>query len=93
MQSVTFKLEGTVAIAVVRVNNKKLTFVGGEARTNLKEGEQHVIQWFMRGAPGSTYKLEITDPPLVKMSHLGTLDADMKDAGVAWILVPEEDGE
>jgi hypothetical protein len=89
MESVIFTFKGTVDLFVVRVNDRKLTFTNGEATTKLNENEQHTVQWFVRGAPGSNYTFAITEPKAAKFSHSATLDEDMKDAGVIWILLPE----
>ena len=75
------------------VDLKGLKFSGGTASKSLKERVEHSLQWFVRGAPGVSYAVEITSPASVKFKHQATLDSAMKDAGVHWFTIPVGGGQ
>lgn len=90
MQTIKLKFSGSVDVFAVRIDDKKVSFTAGEASPKVQPG-QHALTWFVRGVPGSTYKLDITEPASIKATRGGTLDEDMKDAGVHWFLLKEEE--
>jgi len=68
-----------------QVDGKTIKFVGGKATINVTSGVNHALQWFVRGAPGSKYTIEITAPKPSVFKHQATLDADRMDAGHTWV--------
>ena len=84
MKTVEVKFEATGAIFSVSIDGKKLQFVNGTATRSLAGGKEYTIQWFVQGAPGTKYKVQITKPAEAKFSQSATLDGTGKDAGVFW---------
>lgn len=91
MKTVTFNLTTTADFFVARLDDKKLSFLNGEATAGIERGQKHTLQWFVRGAPGATYKFEITEPEELKFADEGTLDGGGKAAGVRWLELEKEE--
>jgi len=83
VQEIEVKYESTAEFFAAAIDMKKLRFVNGAATRKVGAG-QHALQWFVRGAPGASYTLQITSPRAARFAHAATLDGDMKDAGVHW---------
>jgi hypothetical protein len=58
----------------------------------VRENEDNALTWFVRGAPGSKYAIEVASPPDAKFKHEGTIDASTKDGGLHWIRVTSAQG-
>jgi hypothetical protein len=71
------------------VDMRRLQFTAGRAWRDLPPGS-HALQWFVRGAPGTTYTIKITRPAKIRFEHTATLDGDQRDAGVHWFVLEEE---
>jgi hypothetical protein len=87
MPAANFEFKSTGDLFQALVNNQKLSFSGGKASKNLPSNLDHSLTWFVRGAPGSTYRLAITAPNSAKWETTGTLDSSTKDAGIHWFRV------
>jgi hypothetical protein len=87
MKTVEIKFTKTADLFMALIDDKKLKFTGGVATRDLKENIDYALTWFVRGAPGSTYTIEVAAPPDAKFKHAGTIDASTKDAGLHWIRV------
>lgn len=87
MTTVELTFTTTADLFMALIDDKKLTFTSGKAKRDIKEGVDHALTWFVRGAPGSKYTLEITAPPDAKFKAEGVIDASTKDAGLHWIRV------
>lgn len=81
---VKLKASGTVDKIVVRINDRKVSFVSGKGEAAVKDGKEHPMQWFVRGATGTKYVVEITAPVSAKFKHEATLDDSEKDSGLYW---------
>lgn len=87
MKTIEVKFDAPGAIFSVSIDGKKLQFVNGVATRSLAGGKEYTIQWFVQGAPGTKYKVQITKPTEAKFNQSATLDATKKDAGVFWFTV------
>jgi hypothetical protein len=87
MQEIVVRYESTADFFMASIDMRRLKFANGRAATRVKAQEQHALQWFVRGSPGSRYTLEITKPRAARFVHTAILDREMKDAGVHWFSV------
>ena len=90
METVTFKLTRTAEFFVARLEHKQLGFLNGTATAQIERGKKYELEWFVRGAPGTTYKFEITSPDALKFADEETLDAGQKAGGVTWLQLDQE---
>jgi len=79
-KNVTVKRSGNVNLWKVRVNGVDLGFNGSTSTRALPAGP-NLLEWYVRGAPGSKYTIEITEPAEALMTYSGTLDGAQKDSG------------
>ena len=87
MATVTVKLDDSqLDASLVAIDDKKMSFSSGTATRNAASGD-HALTWFVRGAPGSKYKISITTPSEAVFAHSGTIDSSNTDAGVQWFRV------
>jgi hypothetical protein len=75
------------------VDGRSIRLKNGQGATLVAAGERHALSWVVRGAPGSTYFIEITAPPEAKLRHSDTFDDDALDAGVVFFSVNDEDSQ
>ena len=87
MKTVEVRFTKTADLFMALIDDKRLQFTNGVATRDLRENEDHALTWFVRGAPGSKYTIEVASPPEAKFKHEGTIDASTKDAGLHWIRV------
>ena len=90
MPEIEVKLRSTAEFFSAAIDMRRLRFANGRAVRALAAREQHALQWFVRGSPGTGYAIEITKPRAARFTHAATLDREMKDAGVHWFSL--EDG-
>lgn len=76
-------------IIKVWVDGVRVTLSGGEGTAKVSPGIHHAISWAVRGAPGTSYALEITSPDEAKLKRGDTFDEGGLDVGVAWFKVNE----
>ncbi len=84
MQEVEVRYDSKAEFFVAAIDMRKLKFANGKAIRKLGEGQPHVLQWFVRGKPGTSYAIEITRPRAARFAHSAILDREMKDAGLHW---------
>jgi hypothetical protein len=86
-KQITIKRSGNVDLWLVRVDHHDVAFDGDTFTHDIDPGK-HVIQWFVRGGVGSSYTIEVTQPPEAAFkTPLTVLDESEKHASVAWITV------
>jgi hypothetical protein len=85
-KQIVIKRSGNIDLWAVRVDQHDITFEGDTFTHDIPPG-QHVVQWFVRGGAGSTYSIEVTQPPEAAFKHSNTLDGSEKDAAHVWITV------
>lgn len=56
---------------------------GGVGSKKLQAGD-HVMSWVVRGAPATSYSVQITEPTAVAFKKEAKLDATQIDAGMHW---------
>ena len=86
MTSVTVSFSGSTDTTQVFVDDVLVLTGPGTVSRPVEPGENS-LSWFVRGAPGSSYEIKITDPKSAAFSHQATVDASTKDAGIHWFLV------
>ena len=59
---------------------------GGTGSRNVTSGE-HVLSWIVRGAPGSSYLVQITAPSSAAFKEQAKLDDSQLDAGLHFFKV------
>lgn len=92
MKEVEVTYKSTAEFFDAAIDMRRLTFVNGVSTWGVRGGARHALQWFVRGAPGSSYTIRITRPKEATFEHSATLDLDMKDAGLHWFsITPEAD--
>ena len=79
------ELKGGAEIRVV-LNGKAVPGVNGRHTRAVSGGEQSLL-WFVLGPPGSSYKLEVTEPTNVGFATAATLDLAGKDHGNTWFTI------
>jgi hypothetical protein len=87
MATVTVTFEGSADVSEVRIDNAPVLLGTGEASVSVGGGREHSLMWFVRGAPGSSYELKVTEPDEAKFSHSAKIDGSTKDAGLHWFQV------
>lgn len=85
-KQLTIKRSGTVSLWKVQFDSSGVKFASSSRTLDVAPG-QHVVQWFVRGAPGTTYTVEVTEPAEAAFKFTATLDEAEKDVGFAWIAV------
>ncbi len=85
METVSFKLAKTAEFFVARLEHQQIDFLNGAASAEIERGRRYELEWFVRGAPGTTYKFEVTAPQDLKFADEGTLDQSQKAGGVTWL--------
>jgi len=75
-------------ILVVRIDGTKLQLdEDGNGECDLTGGVAHVLDFFVRGQPGGTYKVAITAPSESRLRREAVLDQDQLDIGHAYFFV------
>jgi hypothetical protein len=91
MNSVEVRREGTAELINVQIDGAPLAFsADGVATRDVVAGHEYVIQWFIRGTPGTTYKVQVTQPAEARFVASATLNDSQKDAGVFWFTIKGE---
>lgn len=85
-KQITIRRSGNVDLWVVRLDQHDVPFEGDSFTHDIGPGE-YVLQWFVRGGAGSSYTIEVTQPPEAVFKYNGILDPTQKDAGHVWLTV------
>ncbi|MBD3299177.1 MAG: hypothetical protein GF341_11015 [candidate division Zixibacteria bacterium] len=56
---VTVRFKSTTRVYAVGIDMNKLKFRSGTAKTNVTVGDRHVLQWVVRGVPGTKFEVSI----------------------------------
>ncbi len=88
MIDVTVTFDGNTDASEVRIDNVPVLLGTGEATVTVDgNASDHSVMWFVRGAPGSEYELQITAPASAKFTRSALIDGSTKDAGLHWFHV------
>jgi hypothetical protein len=79
-------ISGRAEAIKVWVDGERVPLTNGEAVVRVDPG-QHAISWAVRGAPGTSYSLQITRPREAKLARGDTFNEVGLDVGVAWFTV------
>lgn len=76
----SFKVTTSVAAGklLLKLNGKNVAVDNAQADKTIADGQHFVVQWFVKGVPGSTYAIKITSPA----SAVIDLKKVIKDTGV-----------
>lgn len=81
------KVKATGQLIKVFIDGIRVTITGGgNGSRNVATGD-HAISWHVRGAPGSSYSVQITAPPNAAFLKEVTLDDTQMDAGLHFFKV------
>jgi aspartate 1-decarboxylase len=83
MSTVKVSFKGSVDLAQMFIDDVHILTGEGSGTRELAEGD-HALTYFIRGQPGSTYTLAISEPASVAYSRTATIDGSTKDANVHW---------
>ena len=84
MASVQIKITSTTSLIQVSIDDNVILKVNHDydntITVELEDGKVHILTWFVHGAEGSTYSIEVLSPVHVG-PETGTLDDSLKDTG------------
>jgi hypothetical protein len=81
------KISTRADIVKVWVDGHEVPLKDGSATVAVEPGAHHALSWAARGAPGSSYSVDIVSPDEAKLTRGDTFDEGGFDAGVAWFKV------
>jgi len=88
MATVEVSYSGDTDVSQVLIDDQRIMVGEGSASIQVPDdGGDHALTWFVRGAPGSTYEVQLTAPETAKFDHGATIDSSTKDAGLHWFKV------
>ncbi len=83
--TVVVKVKAASKLFRAFIDGRRILFKDGSARLGfVPDGGEHVLMWFIRDKPGTSYVIEVTEPSKIKMTHKAALDASAMDAGIYW---------
>lgn len=83
--TVVIKIKVTSELFRVYIDGRRILFKNSSAKLRfVPQSGEHALMWFIRDKPGTSYRIEITEPARVKMSHKAVLDSSAMDAGIFW---------
>lgn len=86
--TVVIKTKVTSKLFRTHVDGRRILFKDGAAKLEfVPESGEHVLMWFIRDKPGTSYGIDIVEPPKAKMSYKAALDSSGMDAGIYWFKI------
>jgi hypothetical protein len=87
MATVKVSYSGNTDLNRVRIDDEDVVVGEGTGSFEAAAGRDHALTCFVRGQPGTTYELKITEPKSAKFSRKATIDGSTKDAFLHWFRV------
>lgn len=83
MEPVSVKASAGGELLRVWIDGSVISLSNGVGSKKLGLGD-HVISWVVRGAPATSYSVEITSPTAIAFKKEAKLDETQIDAGMHW---------
>jgi hypothetical protein len=78
MPTFTATISTTDCRMKLKLNDKNYLIDNGSRTVQLRQGQTYIVQWFVRGAPGGSYTLEIESP----QNAAGSITRTLNDGGM-----------